>query len=111
MNRRLRGSSAARVSHWTPQRDEANVILLVHHFPGPRRLSMPALPQAPIRRGSPVPFYCQLAELLEQEIISGGCPAGARVPSETEMCRHFELSRATVRQALARLEQRGLINR
>jgi GntR family transcriptional regulator len=72
---------------------------------------MTALPQAPIRRGSPVPFYFQLAELLEQEIVTGSWPAGARVPSETEMCRHFELSRATVRQALARLEQRGLINR
>ena len=72
---------------------------------------MTALPHTPIHRGSPVPFYFQLAELLEQEIVSGRWPAGARLPSEPDMCRHFELSRTTVRQALARLEQRGLINR
>jgi GntR family transcriptional regulator len=64
-----------------------------------------------IDRASPVPFYFQLAELLEQEIVSGRWEPGARVPSEPELCEQFGLSRTTVRQALGRLEQRGLIDR
>jgi GntR family transcriptional regulator len=72
---------------------------------------MTALPETPIHRGSPVPFYFQLAELLEQEIASGRWTTGARLPSEPDLCRHFGLSRTTVRQALTRLEQRGLIDR
>jgi GntR family transcriptional regulator len=72
---------------------------------------MTALPPTPIHRASPVPFYFQLAELLEQEIVSGRWAAGSRLPSEPDLCRHFGLSRTTVRQALMRLEQRGLIDR
>jgi GntR family transcriptional regulator len=69
------------------------------------------LPDYPIDRGSPVPFYFQLAELLEQEIVSGRWAPGARLPSEPELCEQFGLSRTTVRQALGRLEHRGLIER
>jgi GntR family transcriptional regulator len=72
---------------------------------------MTALPQTAIHRTSPVPFYFQLAEVLEQEIVSGRWPVGARLASEPDLCRHFGVSRTTVRQALTRLEQRGLIDR
>jgi len=69
------------------------------------------LPDVRIDRASPVPFYFQLAELIEHEIVSGRWPVGARLPSEPELCDRYGLSRTTVRQALARLEQRGLIDR
>ena len=69
------------------------------------------LPASEIDRGSPVPFYFQLAELLEQEINQDRWKQDARLPSENELCEHFELSRTTVRQALARLEQEGMIRR
>lgn len=69
------------------------------------------LPQALIDRDSPVPFYFQLAEFLEHEIVSGRWEAGRRLPSELELCAHFGVSRTTVRQALGRLEQEGLISR
>lgn len=68
-------------------------------------------PDATIDRASPVPFYFQLAELLEEEIISGRWEPGARVPSENELCSRYGLSRTTIRQALARLEQEGLVSR
>jgi GntR family transcriptional regulator len=68
-------------------------------------------PVATIDRTSPVPFYFQLAELLEQEIASGRWEPGSRLPSEPELCERYGLSRTTIRQALARLEQRGLIDR
>jgi GntR family transcriptional regulator len=64
-----------------------------------------------IDRSSPVPFYFQLAELLEYEIAHGRLQPGARLPSEPELCEEYGLSRTTVRQALGRLEQRGLIAR
>ncbi len=64
-----------------------------------------------IDRTSPVPFYFQLAELLEQEIASGRWAPGMRIPSEPGFCDRYGLSRTTVRQALTRLEQEGLITR
>ena len=69
------------------------------------------LPDIAIDRASPIPLYFQLAELLELEIASARWKLGARVPSEPDLCRHFDVSRTTIRQALARLEQRGLIER
>jgi GntR family transcriptional regulator len=69
------------------------------------------LPANSIQRDSPVPFYFQLSELLEQEIVSGRWPPEFRLPSEPDLGRHYGLSRTTVRQALARLEQEGLISR
>ena len=64
-------------------------------------------PDTVIDRASPIPYYFQLAELLEQEIMSGRLPPGARLVSEPELGERYGLSRTTVRQALARLEQRG----
>ena len=49
--------------------------------------------------------------MLEDEIVSGRWQSGTRLPSEPETARHFGVSRSTVRQALARLEQEGLIAR
>jgi GntR family transcriptional regulator len=72
---------------------------------------MTALPGVTIDRASPVPFYFQLAELLEQEITSGRWQGGTRLPSEPELCERYSLSRTTIRQALARLERRRLIER
>jgi GntR family transcriptional regulator len=74
----------------------------------PRQAS---LPSAQIDRQSPVPYYFQLSELLEQEIMSGRWESGTRVPSEPEISRRLGLSRTTIRQALGRLEQRGLVQR
>src|SRR5579871_2225563 len=64
-----------------------------------------------IDRESPLPLYFQLSSLLEDEITSGRWPPGVRLPSEPDMCEHYSLSRTTIRQALTRLEQRGLIQR
>jgi GntR family transcriptional regulator len=69
------------------------------------------LPAHTIDRDSPIPFYFQLSELLEQEIASGHWRPGGRIPSEPTIAEHFGLSRTTIRQALGRLEQEGLIQR
>jgi GntR family transcriptional regulator len=69
------------------------------------------LPESVIDRVSPVPFHFQLSELLEQEISENRWQRDFRLPSEHELCEHFGVSRSTVRQALASLEQEGLIRR
>jgi GntR family transcriptional regulator len=70
-----------------------------------------SLPSGDVDRNSPIPFYFQLSEMLEAEIVSGRWAPGQRLASEHELCERFQLSRTTVRQALVRLEQEGLINR
>jgi GntR family transcriptional regulator len=69
------------------------------------------LPQSRIDRSSPVPFYFQLKKALAEEIVSGRWSPGDRLPAEPTICGHFQLSRTTVRQALAELEAEGTIRR
>lgn len=64
-----------------------------------------------IDRASPVPYYEQLLEILRAGIELGGLPVGARLPSEMDLCRSYGLSRATVRQTLAKLESTGYARR
>jgi GntR family transcriptional regulator len=71
--------------------------------------SLPA--SGKIDRRSPMPLYFQLARLLTGEINVGRWRAGDRLPSEAEICDTYGVSRATVRQALLRLENEGLIQR
>jgi GntR family transcriptional regulator len=69
------------------------------------------LPEFTVDRRLPVPFHFQLSEILQQEIVSGRWSPGDRLSSEPQMARRFQVSRATIRQALQRLEQEGLITR
>jgi GntR family transcriptional regulator len=64
-----------------------------------------------IDRRSPMPLYFQLARLLTDDIAVGRWQAGDRLPSEAEICDTYGVSRATVRQALLRLENEGMIQR
>jgi GntR family transcriptional regulator len=64
-----------------------------------------------VDRRSPMPLYFQLARLLIDDINSGRWQAGDRLPSESEICDRYGVSRATVRQALLRLENEGMIQR
>lgn len=64
-----------------------------------------------IERVSPVPYYEQLYMILKERIQSGEIAREERLPSEQELCRSFGLSRATVRQTLAKLESDGYARR
>ena len=64
-----------------------------------------------IDRESPVPFYFQLAAMLEHEITAGRWKPGGQIPSEPDLCTAYGVSRSVVRQALQRLEQEGFIVR
>lgn len=66
--------------------------------------------QQAIRRGSTVPAYHQLAEIMKQQIESlTEAERQYPLPSEGELARQYGLSQITVRQALKSLEAKGLI--
>jgi DNA-binding LacI/PurR family transcriptional regulator len=57
------------------------------------------------------PQYKQIYDYLLEEISSGRFVAGARVPSEKELCRAFKVSRITSKRALELLVEQGYISR
>lgn len=62
-------------------------------------------------RESPVPYYAQLKDLLQEQIESGSWVPGDQLPTEAELCERFGVSRPVVRQALAELVHGGFIVR
>jgi len=59
----------------------------------------------------PKPIAEQLVIILREKIRSGEYPAGSRLPSESDLASQFDVSRATIRTALATLEAEHLISR
>ena len=64
-----------------------------------------------ISHDSVIPLHTQLLNQLRQFILSGRWEAGYRLPSESVLQRHLNISRSTIRQALGNAEVEGLINR
>ncbi|OAS27343.1 GntR family transcriptional regulator [Methylobacterium platani] len=60
---------------------------------------------------APQPRYLQLAQTLISEIESGRYPVGALMPTEFALCEQFGASRFTVREAIKRLVELGLVSR
>jgi GntR family transcriptional regulator len=56
------------------------------------------------------PRYVQLAEQLSQDVRDGLYPVGTCLPTEHRLCELFQVSRFTVRQALSRLRDLGLVS-
>ena len=81
-------------------------------------LKKPARPKATARAEARAssdsgsgPRYLQIARELTAAIASGLYPVGARLPTELEMCEHFQISRFTAREAVRVLSSAGLITR
>ena len=64
-----------------------------------------------IDRGSPVPLYHQLAEQLTASIEDGRLKPGDPFENELALAERLDLSRPTVRRAIAELVSRGLLVR
>jgi GntR family transcriptional regulator len=62
-------------------------------------------------KNSPLPLYHQLKKVIEERIDSQEWTPGMRLPSERELCDQFQVSRITVRQALAELVNAGGLTR
>lgn len=62
------------------------------------------------RREAPLPLYYQVELRLRQAIESGEYKPGERLPRERDLQEQFAVSRVTIRSALRRLEEEGLIS-
>jgi GntR family transcriptional repressor for pyruvate dehydrogenase complex len=61
------------------------------------------------KRVQSVKIFEQIAEQIEQRILSGELHQGDRLPTERELAEQFQASRTAVREAMKILAQRGLI--
>ena len=57
------------------------------------------------------PRYAEIADVLRGEIANGGFPVGDLLPSEAALCKRFDVSRFTVREALRLLQADGMVSR
>jgi GntR family transcriptional regulator len=64
-----------------------------------------------IDKNSPVPLYYQLALVLEGAIHSGALAPGTKLDNELELASRLRIARVTVRSALQRLVDAGLVVR
>lgn len=60
---------------------------------------------------SDIPLYSQLVSIVKRNISAGTLSPGDLLPSEADLCRTFDISRSTVRQAIGTLESDGLVVR
>jgi GntR family transcriptional regulator len=64
-----------------------------------------------LRRGSALPLYHQIANVLRARILSSEWAVGEQIPSENSLAATFGVSTLTVRQSLSLLQQEGLLAR
>ena len=55
------------------------------------------------------PLHTQIAARVRRDVRDGVYPPGTRLPAEVELARTFNVSRGTIRQALTRLLNEGLL--
>src|SRR6266568_3198878 len=70
----------------------------------------PLLPHPPLDRLSPLPLYAQIRQRLVAMILEWH-DLDQRFYSDEQLCALFDVSRDTVRQAVAELVQAGLLTR
>ncbi len=54
-------------------------------------------------------LYQQVADDIEEAILDGSYPPGSKLPSEQELADDYGVSRNVIREALKRLQERGLV--
>ncbi len=61
--------------------------------------------------GEGIPKYIQLARILRERIERQRYAPGTQIPTEAELCAEHQVSRITVREAINKLVQEGLLDR
>ena len=64
-----------------------------------------------IDRDNPQKLYVQLFEILKERIEAGEWTVGSQIPIEEELCKTYEVSKATVRLAVSELARQGYLSR
>ena len=70
-----------------------------------------AVPPSPSDAADEQPRYRQIYALLRERIVEGRYKIGSNLPTEVELCGEFGVSRYTVREALRRLVEQGMLAR
>lgn len=58
-----------------------------------------------------IPLYYQIREIIREKIEDGIWSAGDQIPNEMDLVKEYEVSRATIRQAVLDLVREGLLIR
>ncbi|MBI5196198.1 MAG: GntR family transcriptional regulator [Nitrospirae bacterium] len=64
-----------------------------------------------IDREHPLKLYVQLYEILRGKIESGEWSVYTQIPTEEELCKTYEISKATVRLAISEMVRQGYLRR
>lgn len=56
-----------------------------------------------------IPLHIDISQQIYQKIISGDYLPGAKLPSEKELIEEWQVSRITIRKAIANLVQQGVV--
>ena len=64
-----------------------------------------------LQTASSLPLFEQVMQHIRTQVQTGQVAAGYRLPSETELCLQYDVSRITIRRALKELEEEGLLER
>ena len=64
-----------------------------------------------IDRANPQKLYHQLLEILKEQIEKGEWRVGAQMPTEDQLCGKYNVSKATVRLAIAELASQGYLKK
>jgi DNA-binding GntR family transcriptional regulator len=64
-----------------------------------------------VDRGSKEKLYVQIYSIFLEKIESGEWPAGKQIPTEDELCRIYDVSKVTVREAIQELVREGYLKR
>jgi DNA-binding GntR family transcriptional regulator len=64
-----------------------------------------------VDRGSREKLYVQIYSILSEKIENGEWAASAQIPTEDELCRIYEVSKITIREAIQELVREGYLVR
>jgi GntR family transcriptional regulator len=64
-----------------------------------------------IDRESKLKLYVQIYTIIKEKIASGEWPEGTQIPTEDELCRTYDVSKVTVREAIQELVREGHLKR
>ncbi|HMK48747.1 MAG TPA: GntR family transcriptional regulator [Thermodesulfovibrionales bacterium] len=64
-----------------------------------------------VDRGSKEKLYVQIYSIFLEKIENGEWPAGGQIPAEDELCKIYDVSKVTVREAIQELVREGYLRR
>jgi DNA-binding GntR family transcriptional regulator len=64
-----------------------------------------------IDRESKLKLYVQIYTIIREKIESSEWPAGTQIPTEDDLCKTYDVSKVTVREAIQELAREGYLRR